>query len=137
MQETQLRKNFIEFHQALPMPDLIEIQKKSFQWFLEEGLTDLFDEISPVTDFIGRDLELFFEDYYLDEPKFTEVESRSKNITYEAPLRVKTRLVNKRTGQKTAQEVFLGDFPLMTRNGTFIVNSQTFLKLPLISGCFS
>ncbi|MCX6796086.1 MAG: DNA-directed RNA polymerase subunit beta, partial [Candidatus Falkowbacteria bacterium] len=104
------------------MPDLIEIQKDSFNWFLQEGLRDLFDEISPITDFIGRDLELYFEDYYLDEPKFDEVESHSKNITYEAPLRVKVRLSNKRTGENNTQEVFLGDFPLMTKNGTFIVN---------------
>lgn len=104
------------------MPDLIEIQKNSYDWFLQEGLRDLFDEISPISDFIGRDLELYFEDYYLDEPKFDEVESRSKNITYEAPLRVKVRLTNKRTEETNIQEVFLGDFPLMTKNGTFIIN---------------
>jgi DNA-directed RNA polymerase subunit beta len=116
------RKCFTAFHATMPLPDLIEIQKNSYQWFLEEGLTDLFDEISPITDFIGRDLELYFEDYYLDEPKFDEVESREKNITYEAPLRVKVRLNNRRTGRQITQEVFLGDFPLMTKNGTFIVN---------------
>ncbi len=104
------------------MPDLIEIQKDSYKWFLEEGLAELFDEISPITDFNNRDLELYFEDYYLDKPKFSEVESRAKNITYEAPLRVKTTLLNKRTGQKIKQEVFLGDFPLMTDKGTFIIN---------------
>ncbi len=104
------------------MPDLIEIQKDSYNWFLKEGLADLFDEISPITDFIGRDLELYFTDYYLDEPKFNEAESKAKNITYEAPLRVNVKLVNKKTGQTTTQEVFLGDFPLMTKNGTFIVN---------------
>ncbi len=116
------RKCFTAFHAAMPLPDLIEIQKNSYQWFLKEGLADLFDEISPITDFVGRDLELYFEDYYLDEPKFNEVESRDKNITYEAPLRVKVRLNNKRTSQQITQEVFLGDFPLMTKNGTFIVN---------------
>ena len=116
------RKFFTDFRAIMPMPALIEVQKNSYNWFLEEGLADLFDEISPITDFIGRDLELYFEDYYLDEPKFNEVESRKKNITYEAPLRVKVRLHNKRTGQDTTQEVFLGDFPLMTDNGTFIVN---------------
>ncbi|NCA95481.1 MAG: DNA-directed RNA polymerase subunit beta [Methanomicrobia archaeon] len=89
---------------------------------LKEGLAELFDEINPVTDFIGRDLELYFEDYYLDEPKFSEIESREKNITYEAPLRVKTRLVNKKNNKAINQEVFLGDFPLMTEKGTFIVN---------------
>lgn len=104
------------------MPDLIEIQKDSYNWFLKEGLADLFQEISPVTDFIGRNLELSLEDYYLDEPKFDESESKSKNITYEASLRVRARLTNKKTGQTVAQEVFLGDFPLMTKNGTFIVN---------------
>ena len=107
---------------AVDLPDLIEIQKDSYNWFLREGLKDLFEEISPVTDFIGRDLELCLEDYYLDEPKFDESESKSKNITYEASLRVKARLTNKKTGQSSTQEVFLGDFPLMTKNGTFIVN---------------
>ena len=104
------------------MPDLIEIQKDSYNWFLKEGLAELFDEINPVADFIGRDLELYLEDYYLDEPKFSEVESREKNITYEAPLRVKTRLLNKKTNHAVNQEVFLGDFPLMTDKGTFIIN---------------
>jgi len=116
------RKFFTGFQDAMPMPDLIEVQKNSYNWFLEEGLADLFEEISPVTDYTGRDLELYFENYYLDEPKFTEVESREKNTTYEAPLRVKVNLKNKRTGQSSTQEIFLGDFPLMTNNGTFIVN---------------
>src|SRR3989338_272287 len=116
------RKFFNETKVAIDLPDLIEIQKDSYNWFLREGLADLFQEISPVTDFIGRNLELYLEDYYLDEPKFNESESKSKNITYEASLRVKARLVNKKTGQTVTQEVFLGDFPLMTNNGTFIVN---------------
>jgi DNA-directed RNA polymerase subunit beta len=116
------RKFFNETKISIDLPDLIEIQKDSYSWFLKEGLADLFQEISPVTDFIGRDLELFLEDYYLDEPKFNESESKSKNITYEASLRVKARLSNKKTGQSVTQEVFLGDFPLMTKNGTFIVN---------------
>ena len=116
------RRLFTHGKDILEMPDLIEMQKDSYKWFIKEGLAELFDEISPITDFIGRDLELYFEEYYLDEPKFDEKQSRAKNITYEAPLRVKTRLVNKRTNETTAQEVFLGDFPLMTQNGTFIVN---------------
>ena len=116
------RKSFSELKEVLPMPDLIEIQKDSYAWFLKEGLIELFDEINPVTDFIGRDLELYLEDYYLDEPKFSEVESREKNITYEAPLRVKARLLNKKTNKAINQEVFLGDFPLMTDQGTFIIN---------------
>ena len=116
------RKSFSKLVEAMPMPDLIEIQKDSYDWFLKEGLAELFDEINPVSDFIGRDLELYFEDYYLDEPKFSEVESREKNITFEAPLRVKARLINKKTNRSLNQEVFLGDFPLMTDKGTFIIN---------------
>ncbi|PKM87262.1 DNA-directed RNA polymerase subunit beta, partial [Candidatus Falkowbacteria bacterium HGW-Falkowbacteria-2] len=116
------RKFFTDFKEVMPLPDLIEIQKDSYRWFLEEGLAELFDEINPVTDFIGRDLELYFEEYYLDEPKFSEIESREKNITYEAPLRVKTRLVNKKTDSVSNQEVYLGDFPIMTDKGTFIIN---------------
>jgi DNA-directed RNA polymerase subunit beta len=116
------RKYFSETKEVMPMPELIEIQKDSYKWFLDEGLTELFDEISPITDFNNRDLELSFQDYYLDKPKFTEIESREKNITYEAPLRVKTVLLNKRTNEEVNQEVFLGDFPLMTDKGTFIIN---------------
>ncbi|MDD4333032.1 MAG: DNA-directed RNA polymerase subunit beta [Patescibacteria group bacterium] len=116
------RKYFSESREIMPMPDLIEIQKDSYKWFLEEGLKELFEEVSPITDFIGRDLELYFDDYYLDEPKFDELESKAKNATFEAPLRVKARLVNKRLNETSTQEVFLGDFPLMTKNGTFIIN---------------
>jgi len=116
------RKYFNQMKPAIELPDLIEIQKDSYRWFIKEGLADLFDEISPITDFIGRDLELYLENYYFDEPKFDEVESKAKNITYEASLRVKAKLVNKKTNQTITQEVFLGDFPLMTNNGTFIVN---------------
>ncbi len=118
----QTRKFFTDFQEIMPMPDLIEIQKNSYNWFLKEGLIDLFEEISPIKDFIGRDLELYFDDYYLDEPKFNEVESRAKNVTYEAPLRVKVRLENNRTKESEMQEIYLGDFPLMTNNGTFIIN---------------
>ena len=120
--EINERIKFASAGAVSPLPDLIEIQKNSYNWFINEGLADLFEEISPITDFIGRDLELYLEDYSLDEPKFDEVESRSKNITYEASLRVQARLVNKKTNQTLTQEVFLGDFPLMTKNGTFIVN---------------
>jgi len=120
--EINERIKFASAGAVSPLPDLIEIQKNSYDWFINEGLADLFEEISPITDFIGRDLELYLEDYSLDEPKFDEVESRSKNITYEASLRVQARLVNKKTNQTLTQEVFLGDFPLMTKNGTFIVN---------------
>ncbi len=107
---------------AAPMPDLIEVQKSSYAWFLKDGLKELFEEVSPIRDFIGRDLELYFSDYYLDEPKFDEVTSRAKNLSYESPLRVKAKLVNKRLGKGVEQEIYLGDFPLMTDRGTFIIN---------------
>jgi len=116
------RRYFTNFKEIMPVPDLIELQKDSYRWFLEEGLAELFDEISPIGDFNNRELELSFEEYYLDKPKFNEVESREKNITYEAPLRIKAILKNKKNGQETSQEVYLGDFPLMTDNGTFIIN---------------
>ncbi|MFH1620731.1 MAG: DNA-directed RNA polymerase subunit beta [Patescibacteria group bacterium] len=116
------RKYFSASRDAMALPDLIEIQKKSYRWFLETGIRDLLHEISPIKDFIGRDLELTFDDYLIDEPKFDEKTSRAKNITYEAPLRVKTRLVNKRSGESKEQEVYLGDLPVMTDRGTFVVN---------------
>jgi len=116
------RKFFTSMREAIPLTDLIEVQKKSYEWFFQDGLKELFDEISPIKDFIGRDLELYFLDYYLDEPKFDEVTAKDKNVTYEAPLRVNVRLVNKRTNENKEQEIYLGDFPLMTDRGTFIIN---------------
>jgi DNA-directed RNA polymerase subunit beta len=116
------RTYFTNIKDAAPLPDLIEIQKRSYDWFFRDGLKALFEEISPVKDFIGRDLELSFLDYYLDEPKFDEVTAKSKNLTYEAALRVQVRLVNKKTGEIKEQEIYLGDFPLMTDRGTFIIN---------------
>ena len=93
---------------------MIQAQKDSYKWFWEKGLNDLFDETSPISDFIGRDLELYFGKYFLEEPKFDENTSKKKNISFEAPLRVVAKLVNKKTGQEIEQEVYLGDFPLMT-----------------------
>ena len=120
--ETKERIYFTKIREVAPLPDLIEIQKQSYNWFFEQGLKELLDEISPIEDTYGKDLELYFEDYYLDEPKFDETVSKEKNITYESPLRVKVRLTNKRTNQSSSQEVYLGDFPLMTDRGTFIIN---------------
>ncbi len=116
------RKYFTTIRDAMVLPDLTEIQKSSYDWFIKEGLKELFEEVSPIKDFTGRDLELYFEDFYLDEPKFDEDMSRQKNVTFESPLRVKTRLINQRTGELKEQEVYMGDFPLMTTRGTFIVN---------------
>ncbi|MFH2063060.1 MAG: DNA-directed RNA polymerase subunit beta [bacterium] len=116
------RKSFTSIVDAMELPDLIEVQKNSYGWLFSDGLRELFEEISPVKDFIGRDLELYFLDYYLDEPKFDEVTARAKNLTFEAPLRVRTRLINKRTAETKEQEIYLGDFPLMTDRGTFVIN---------------
>jgi DNA-directed RNA polymerase subunit beta len=103
-------------------PNLIKLQLDSYRWFLEKGLQELFEEISPVKDYTGKDLELYLEDYYLDEPKYDEKSAKEFNLSFEAPLRARMKLVNKHTGEIKEQEIFLGDFPLMTPRGTFIVN---------------
>ncbi len=105
-----------------PLPELNSIQQRSYERFLRDGLKDLFDEISPIEDLTGKNLELHFVDYYLEEPKYTEAEAREQYATYEASLRVKLRLVNKGTGEIKEQEVFLGDIPVMTGSGTFVIN---------------
>ncbi|MBU4360511.1 DNA-directed RNA polymerase subunit beta [Patescibacteria group bacterium] len=122
MSNLNQRKFFTDTSRVMPFPDLIETQKKSYEWFFKEGLKELFEEISPIQDFIGRDLELYFGDYFLDEPKFSEVRAKTRNTSFEAPLRVQTKLINKRTGVTKEQEVYLGDFPLMTERGTFVIN---------------
>jgi DNA-directed RNA polymerase subunit beta len=119
--KTEVRTSFSD-KTILPLPDLIELQKNSYDWFWREGLQELFEEVSPITDFIGRDLEVSFGEYILDDPKFDETTSKEKNVSYESPLRVNATLLNKKTGQTVTQEVYLGDFPLMTDRGTFIVN---------------
>lgn len=120
--EVAPRKFFTKLREVIPLPDLIELQKKSYEWFFKKGLSELFEEISPIRDIMGRDLELYFTDYYLDEPKFDEITSKAKNVNFEAPLRVKVRLTNKKTGELKEQEIYLGDMPLMTDRGTFIIN---------------
>src|SRR3989338_8963679 len=120
--KTSERKIFSTLKGTVPMPDLIEVQKDSYKWFLDHGLGELFEEVSPIRDFVGRDFELYFGRYYLDEPKFDEVVSKQKNLSYEAPLRVVAKLANKKINKVIEQEVYLGDFPLMTDRGTFIIN---------------
>ncbi|GAB2695741.1 DNA-directed RNA polymerase subunit beta [Paenibacillus thermoaerophilus] len=105
----------------LEVPNLIEIQKKSYQGFLDEGLREMLQDISPIQDFTGN-LSLEFIDYSLGEPKYDVDESKERDVTYAAPLRVKVRLINHETGEVKEQEVFMGDFPLMTETGTFIIN---------------
>jgi DNA-directed RNA polymerase subunit beta len=115
------RESFAEIKEVLKMPNLIEIQTNSYQWFLNEGIREMFHDISPIQDFTGN-LVLEFVDYSLGEPKYSVDESRERDVTFAAPLKVKVRLINKETGEVKEQEVFMGDFPLMTEKGTFIIN---------------
>ncbi len=116
------RRTFGAAQDAMELPNLASVQRDSYQWFLTEGIAELFKEINPITDFIGRDLELTLLDHYLDEPKFDEGTSKEKNMSFEAPLRVRAKLKNLRTGEEKEQEIYLGELPVMTRRGTFIVN---------------
>src|SRR5258708_34709237 len=104
------------------MPHLVQIQVESFNWFLTEGMRELLAEISPITDFTGKSMELSFLDFEFGEARFTEGECRERDMTYSVPLRVKTRLLIKETGEIKDSEIFMGDFPRMTRDGTFIIN---------------
>ncbi|MBE3556394.1 MAG: DNA-directed RNA polymerase subunit beta [Firmicutes bacterium] len=115
------RISFSHIHEPMELPNLIAIQTDSYRWFLEKGLRQVFDEISPIVDFAGN-LRLEFGEYGFDTPKYTIDEAREHDVTYAAPLRVKARLLNKETGEVKEQEVFMGDFPLMTETGTFIIN---------------
>jgi DNA-directed RNA polymerase subunit beta len=115
------RRSYARIKEVLELPDLIEIQTSSYQWFLDEGIREMFQDISPVEDFTGN-LVLEFVDYSLGEPKYSVDESKERDVTYAAPLRVKVRLINKETGEVKEQEVFMGDFPLMTDSGTFVIN---------------
>jgi len=106
----------------IDQPDLLKMQTDSFDWFLKKGLKELFEEISPIKDYTGEYLDLYFLDYSFDEPKYDEETARFKDVTYEAALRVRTKLVNHKTKETKEQEVYLGDFPIMTERGTFIIN---------------
>ncbi|OGN05002.1 MAG: DNA-directed RNA polymerase subunit beta [Candidatus Yanofskybacteria bacterium RIFCSPHIGHO2_01_FULL_44_17] len=103
-------------------PNLVQVQLDSYQWFLDVGLKELLNDISPIEDWTGKELELRFLDFKLEEPKFSERVAREKNITFEAPLRVKISLTNKRTGDIREQEIYLADFPIITPRGTFVIN---------------
>ncbi len=103
-------------------PNLVQVQLDSYQWFLDVGLKELLNDISPIEDWTGKELEVRFLDFKLEEPKFSERVAREKNITFEAPLRVKISLKNKRTGKTDEQEIYLADFPVITPRGTFVIN---------------
>src|SRR5690554_6424720 len=113
------RMSFSKIKEILEMPNLIEVQKKSYQWFLDEGLREVFKDVSPVRDHTDN-LILEFLDYRIAEsPKLDVQECKERDATYQAPLRVKVRLIRKDTGEVKEQEIFMGDFPIMTDTGTF------------------
>ena len=117
-----LRKSFARTQEIMDMPNLLEIQKSSYQWFLETGLNEVFKDTDAVTDYSGN-LELSFIDFSMnDKPKYSEEECKARDATYAAPLKVRVRLHNKETGEIKEQEIFMGDFPIMTAGGTFIIN---------------
>ena len=119
---TNERMSFSHINEVLDMPNLIEVQKSSYQWFLDEGLKEVFRDISTIEDYTGN-LVLDFIDYHLEKtPKYSVEECKSRDTTYNAPLRVTARLLNKETGEIKEQEIFMGDFPLMTDSGTFVIN---------------
>ena len=116
------RMSFSKINEVLEMPDLLEIQKKSYQWFLDEGLREVLRDVSPIVDYSGNYF-IEFLDYTLDEtPKYPEEECKERDVNYAAPLRVLVRLYNKETGEAIDRKIYMGDFPLMTDNGTFIIN---------------
>ena len=117
-----IRQSFSKIEEVLEMPDLIDVQKSSYKWFLDSGLKDVFQDISPITDFSGN-LLLEFVDYHLEkDTKYSIEQAKERNATYASRLQVKVRLMNKETGEIKEQEIFMGDFPIMTENGTFIIN---------------
>jgi DNA-directed RNA polymerase subunit beta len=116
------RESFSHIPEVLPLPNLIQTQTDSFRWFVETGLRELLDEITPITDFTGKNLELHFRDYLFEEPKFSEEECRTRDLTFSKPLKVEVDLIIKETEEVKHQTVFMGDFPWMTEQGTFIIN---------------
>ena len=117
-----LRKNFARHEEIMPMPNLLEIQKTSYKWFLETGLREVFADVGSITDYAGT-LELSFTDFSMNEaPKYNVEECKARDATYAAPLKVSVRLRNKETEEIKEQEIFMGDFPLMTKSGTFVIN---------------
>ncbi|MYZ65079.1 DNA-directed RNA polymerase subunit beta [Lactobacillus salivarius] len=117
----RVRRSYSRIKEVLDLPNLIEVQTDSYKWFLDEGLREMFDDIMPIKDFQGK-LSLEFVDYQLLEPKYTVEEARQHDANYSAPLHVTLRLINHETGEIKSQDVFFGDFPLMTKQGTFIIN---------------
>lgn len=117
------RESFARIPEVVGVPNLIRIQHNSYTWFMNDGLRELFEEISPIKDYTGNRLEIHFLEHEFGEPKYTELECIERDLTYAAPIKVKARLIVKETGEIKEQDLFMGDFPIMTPRGTFIINS--------------
>ena len=120
--EKCVRKTFAKTEDSIEMPNLIQVQKDSYNWFVNEGLGEVLRDISPIIDYTGN-LVLEFFDYYMeDKTKYSLEEAKERDATYSTRLHVKVRLINRETGEIKEQEIYLGDFPLMTDSGTFVIN---------------
>ena len=116
------RMNFSRIDEVVAPPNLIAVQKNSYDWFIEDGLQEVFENISPIVDHMDKYVLEFVGYRFDEEPKYTVAEAKERETTYAVPLRVKVRLINKETGEAKEQEIFMGDFPLMTDSGTFVIN---------------
>lgn len=120
--KNQKRVYFNDTNTIIKLPNLVDHQNRSFDWFIKDGLGELLDEISPIEDYTGTKLTLNFKSYHFDKPKLTEIEARENNVSYEVPLLANVELINKITGEVKEHEIYLGDFPWMTEKGTFVIN---------------
>lgn len=131
------KKYFARYKKPLvPFPDLLEMQKNSFRWLVEQGLKETFKEFSPIRDYTGKKFDLEFTGFELDRPKFDVEHAKKNNLSYEAPLRVKVKLINKTIKEEKEQEIFLSDFPIMTEHGTFIVGGVERVLVPQLARSF-
>ncbi|MFA5023233.1 MAG: DNA-directed RNA polymerase subunit beta, partial [Candidatus Paceibacterota bacterium] len=131
------KKYFSRYKKPLAsMPDLVEVQNKSYEWLIKEGLKELFKEYSPISDYSAKKFSLEFVGFQLDEPKHDEYYARDNNLSYDAPLRVRVKLTNKSLNQEKEQEIFLADFPLMTNHGTFVINGIERVIVPQLARSF-
>src|ERR1700682_6727330 len=134
MSPARVRRNFASLPEVLPLPNLIQTQIDSFKWSREEARGELFAEISPIQDFTGKNLDLRFLGSEFREPKYSEEECRTRDLTFSKPLWARVELVNKETGEVSEQDVFLGDFPWMTDKGTLVINGAERAVVPQLVG---
>ena len=120
--EKTTRKTFARIGDFIDLPNLIQVQKDSYDWFVKKGLKEVLNECSPITDYSGKLILEFVDYHFSEEPKYTIEEAKSRNTTYATRLQVKVRLINRETGEVKEQEIFMGDFPVMTDYGTFVIN---------------